>query len=156
MPLPQPEFQDAPERKLVGLSRDFTMQTRSEIPQLWNDFWSRKWDLPGNVDKACYGVSYAAQQDGRFSYAVALPAEPVPETLPEGACLVTLSAGRYAVFGKRGAAQEIPELFDAIFTRWLPQSGEKQREGAVFERYPNEEQATPDAMFFEVWVPIAG
>jgi len=76
--------------------------------------------------------------------------------MPEGACVVTLSAGRYAVFRKRGAVQEIPELFDAIFSDWLPHSGEVQREGAVVERYPYEEGGSLNEMAYEIWVPIVG
>ncbi|WP_169828884.1 GyrI-like domain-containing protein [Marinobacterium jannaschii] len=154
MVLPEPEFLEAPERRLVALSKQFTFDTRYEIPALWNDFWSRQWQLPGQEEQACYGVSYSVHPDGRFSYAVGLNIEPMPEDKPEGSCTVTLSAGRYAVFRKRGSAQEIPAMFDEIFTRWLPASGEKQREGAVFERYPYEEGCSPEDMNIEIWLPL--
>ena len=130
MPLPEPQLIDAEERQLVALSRDFTMATRNEIPAMWNDFWGRGWALPGTVDEACFGVSHSVFPDGRFSYAIGLHAEPVPADLPEGACLVTLSAGRYAMFRETGPVQQIPQMFDAIFTEWLPNSGHAQREGA--------------------------
>ena len=52
--------------------------------------------------------------------------------------------------------QEIPELFDAIFSDWLPHSGEVQREGAVVERYPYEEGGSLNEMAYEIWVPIVG
>ncbi len=39
----EPEFLEVQEKRLVALSRDYTMYTRNEIPQLWNDFWSRGW-----------------------------------------------------------------------------------------------------------------
>ena len=154
--LPDPEFLQAAERRLVALSREFTFETRHEIPALWNDFWSRDWPLNGAEEQAAYGVSYSVRADGVFSYAAGLNVDPVPEQLPEGACIVTLSAGRYAVFRNRGPVAEIPALFDAIFSQWLPASGETQREGAVFERYPYEDSASPESMTYEIWVPVVG
>lgn len=152
--VPEPEFLEAPEKQIVALSRDFDLNTRTKIPDLWNEFWSREWNLAGEEEHACYGASYAAHPDGRFSYAVGISIKPMPEQMPEGSCVVTLSAGRYAVFRKRGPAQEIPELFDSIFTHWFGNSGEKQRTGCVFERYPYEEGGSPDSMAYEIWVPI--
>ncbi len=152
----EPEFLEVQEKRLVALSRDYTMDTRNAIPQLWNDFWSRGWQFTGDEEQAAYGISYAMQPDGRFSYAAARNIAPVPEPLPEGACIVTLSAGRYAIFRNKGPVTEIPNLFDAIFSKWLPNSDQKQREGAVFERYPYDENASPELMAYEVWVPVEG
>lgn len=156
MILPEPEFLEAPERRLVALAREFNPETRKEMPDLWDDFWSREWNLPGEEEQACYGASYCAQPDGRVTYAVGLNIQPIPEVRPEGACIVTLSAGRYAVFRKRGSLREIPALFDAIFNEWLPNSGETQRAGAVFERYPYEKGNSLNSVAYEVWVPIEG
>ena len=152
----EPEFLEMPEKRLVALSRDFTIETRTDIPELWNDFWAKEWQFKGIEEQAAYGVSYSMQQDGRFSYAAGRSIDPVPEPLPEGACIVTLSAGRYAVFRAQSPVSEIPKLFDAIFSQWLPNSGEQQREGAVFERYPYDENASPESMVYEIWVPVAG
>ncbi|MGB0467096.1 MAG: GyrI-like domain-containing protein [Pontibacterium sp.] len=151
----EPEYLEAPERRLVALTREFSFDTRMQIPGLWNDFWSRQWDLPGEQEQAYFGASYSVQPDGRFTYAVGLSINPLPETRPEGTCVVTLSAGRYAVFRKRGPVQEIPALFDAIFSKWLPASGESQREGAVFERYPFDKDSSPESMLYEIWLPVA-
>jgi AraC family transcriptional regulator len=150
----EPEFLDVQEKRLVALSRDYTIDTRKDIPELWNDFWAREWKFKGIEEQAAYGVSYSVQPDGRFSYAAGRNIDPIPEPLPEGACIVTLSAGRYAVFRTQGAVTEIPTLFDAIFSQWLPNSGEKLREGAVFERYPYDENASPKSMVYEIWVPV--
>ena len=151
-----PEFVKTAEKRLVALSGEYTLETRGDIPGLWNDFWSREWQLEGDEEQAAYGVSYAMQSDGRFSYAAGRHVEPTPEQLPEGVCIVTLSPGQYAVFRNRGPVSELPMLFDTIFSQWLPNSGKTQREGAVFERYPYDDSASPDSMAYEIWVPIAG
>ena len=152
----EPEFTAAEEKRLVALSREFSMETRTDIPAMWHDFWSREWQFEGTEEAAAYGVSYSVQPDGSFSYAVGRNIVPTPEPLPEEACIVTLSAGRYAVFKHKGPVSELPTLFDAIFSQWLPDSGETQREGAVFERYPYDENASPESMIYEIWVPVAG
>ncbi|MEZ5658150.1 MAG: GyrI-like domain-containing protein [Burkholderiaceae bacterium] len=153
MPL-EPEFVDAPERTLVALSRDFTLETRGEIPALWQTFWGQDWQFEGAEEQAAYGVSYGVRPDGHFSYAAARHIEPTPSPLPDGACLVKLSAGRYAIFRNRGPVSDLPAMFDAIFEHWLPTSGQKQREGAVFERYSYDDDASPESMAYEIWVPI--
>ena len=150
----EPEFLETQEKGIVSLSREFTLETRKDIPLLWSEFWSREWHLIGGGEQAAYGVSYAMQPDGKFSYAVGLNFDAMPEPLPDGACIVTLLGGRYAVFRNRGSVTEIPSLFDEIFEKWLPGSGEKQREGAVFERYPYDDNASPESMTYEVWVPV--
>jgi len=77
--LPEPDLLNTLERRLVALSREFSLETRTEIPALWDDFWSRGWDLNGKEEKVCYGVSYSVHPDGRFSYAVGLNVEPMPD-----------------------------------------------------------------------------
>jgi len=151
----QPDLIDCPAKTLVALSREFTMDTRADIPPMWMDFWGREWVFDGEEEAAAFGVSYNVRPDGAFSYAIGRHITPTPASLPDGACTVTLSAGRYAVFRNTGPVSELPAYFDAIFTSWLPGSGETQREGAVFERYPYSDDASPERMQYEIWVPLA-
>lgn len=152
--IPTPEFVEAPEKQLVAISDEFTLDSRDQIPALWNRFWSAGWDIPGTEEPACFGVSYNMHCDGRFSYAAGVHITPVPQELPEGACIVTLSEGCYAVFRNRGPIYEIPRIFDAISRDWWPASGKKQRPGAVFERYPYEEGSSIESAPYELWFPI--
>ncbi len=112
-----PEFVERAEKPVVALSRDFTMSTRQEIPKLWEDYWSRDWNLGAEQEQASVSASYAVNPDGSFSYAVGIAVTPIPDPLPQDSCIVTLSAGRYAVFRDRGLVRGIPVLFDAVFSR---------------------------------------
>lgn len=38
MILPDPEYVTQPEVQLVAMTGEFTMDTRTEIPAMWNDF----------------------------------------------------------------------------------------------------------------------
>lgn len=150
----EPEFLTGEEKCLVALSGRFTPATRTDIPAMWHDFWSQNWQFQGYEEQAAYGVSYDVQPDGTFNYAIGRNIDPVPDSLPDKACTVVLSAGRYAVFRQHGPVTELPTLFDAIFSQWLPESGVFQREGAVFERYPYDDNASPESMKYEIWVPV--
>lgn len=77
-----------------------------------------------------------------------------PANLPQGACVITLVGGTYAVIRKRAPMHELPQLFDHLFQTWLPASDCQVAEGAVFERYPDDPEAPGDARLFEVWAPV--
>jgi len=154
MTLPEPDYLELPERLLVGVTREFSLDTRSEIPAFWEAFWARNWELAGEQEPACYGISHCVKPDGRFNYAIGLHFTPFPDERPEDSCVITLSAGRYAVFRKRGPVYEIPAMFDEIFGNWLPASGETQRDGAVYERYLFSDDCTMESMSYEIWVPV--
>lgn len=156
MKLPEPSFEVAEQRQLVALSGQYSMATRHEIPALWQTFWQQQWHFDGEEEAACFGASFALQPDEQFSYAVGVHVKPLPASLPEGTCVVTLSAGRYAVFRMRGPVEDIPAAFDAIFCQWLPAAGVELREGAVFERYPHEASDGTENMTYEIWVPVSG
>jgi len=150
---PDPEIGDFPERKIVALSRDFTMDTRNEIPALWNEFFGRQFNVESYVPGAMFGASYGWDGKGGFSYGVGVEAES-PANLPDGACVITLSAGTYAVFRQTGPVMQLPKLVDDIYCEWLPKSGFKTRDGAMFERYPDGPDNTPDNMSYEIWAPV--
>lgn len=159
LPLPPPEFVDAPARCFVGLSERFTMQTRDRIPALYERFFQAQICPEHAQCGALYGLSYNASPEG-LDYAVAVEVGG-NGTVPEGACRLATPAGRYAVFRHRGPVMEIPQMLDAILSRWLPEAEVDQREGAVFERYPED----PDCdgadggdmvMRYEIWLPVTG
>lgn len=68
--------------------------------------------------------------------------------------MITLSAGEYAVLRAFGPVADLPARFDWIFSTWLPQADVAQREGAVFEFYPEDARNGPDGIAYEIWVPV--
>ncbi len=149
-----PEFVEMPERYVVALAKDFTMANRHEIPKLWGQLWQHDFDVDGlNRDEA-FGVSYGQTEDGGFSYGAGYEVLS-NDVKPKGGCIITLSAGRYARFAKRVPFAEIPAHFDWVFCDWLPASGCIIREGAVFEVYPEDPEATEEARMIQVWLPIS-
>lgn len=150
-----PEIENRPEAFVVGTVGDYTMETRHTIPAQWEAFFQAGYEIGNAVPGAMYGVSYGADGAGAFRYGVGVAVSARPDTLPEGTCAITLSAGDYAVLRAFGPVAELPESFDWMFSTWLPGSGRQIREGAVFERYPDDSRNGPDGMAYEIWVPVA-
>jgi AraC family transcriptional regulator len=76
---------------------------------------------------------------------------------PEGEVgIQTINGGRYAVFLHKGPYDRLGETYKAIFTQWLPLSGEKLRDVPCFEIYLNRDprRTKPENLRTEIHVPI--
>ena len=150
---PEPEIVESPERKIVALAGDFDMETRGEIPKLWAELWGREFEVENQVSLTPFGVSFGHGQGTNFRYGAGYEADP-PANLPDGATVITLRAGTYAVFSRRAPISTLPALFDHIFQTWIPASDYALDEGAIFERYPADSGAEGDARLYEIWAPV--
>lgn len=68
----------------------------------------------------------------------------------------TIAGGRYAVFLHKGAYENFNQTYQAIYSGWLPQSGEKLRGVLGFERYLNRDprRTKPENLRTEIFIPI--
>jgi AraC family transcriptional regulator len=149
-----PEIVTAPARTVVGTAKDYTMETRGGIPAQWQSYFDAGLEVANMLPGAMFGVSFDMDGDGGFRYAVAIEVASEPAELPEGTCVMTLSAGDHAVLRRFGPVSKLPEDFERMFRDWLPGSDFVQREGAVFEVYPHDPRNGPDGMAYEIWVPV--
>jgi len=149
------EIVDRPATLIVGVARDFTMETRHTIPVLWSTFFEGGYDIPDQADAAMYGVSFNQDGAGGFRYGVGMAVEKAPDEMAEGLCTMELSAGPHAVLRAFGPVTELPQQFDRMFSSWLPSSNYEIRIGAVFERYPQDARNNREAMAYEIWVPVS-
>jgi len=150
------EIVERPATLIAGIAGDFTMDTRQEIPKLWHAFFSAGYEIPERNEAAMYGVSFSMDGKGGFRYGVGVSVTKEPAKMGERMCMMHLSEGPHAVLRAFGSVTELPAKFDHMFGKWLPSSGHTQREGAVFERYPEDERNGPEAMAYEIWVPVNG
>jgi len=142
------------ERRVVALAGDFTMANRNQIPQLWTTYFQAGAEIEAAVEGAMYGVSFGADGHGNFRYGVGVEVSAEPLSLPDGFCLISLSAGDYAVLRAFGPVTKLPAMFDGLFERWIPENGFVPAPGAVFERYPSSDRNGPEAMEYEIWAPV--
>ncbi|MAM61809.1 GyrI-like domain-containing protein [Maritimibacter sp. UBA3975] len=152
--LPNAAIVESREKLIIGLAGDYTMESRDTIPALYEKFFTLKDGIKHKVSDVLYGISMEARADGSFRYGVGIEVEEA-EDLPEGTCEMHLVGGDYVVFSQRTAISELPARFDAVFSDWLPNSDFVQRDGAVFECYPDDDSPEPGKMLYEIWVPVA-
>lgn len=154
MNLPEPEIGEMPARTAVVMARDFTVAQRGEIPGFYDEYWKRFDDLGDLKHQVVCGISFNMDGQGAFRYGIGVIPHEVPETLPEGFETVALHAGTYAIFRTFGPPMLLPEMFDAIYEKWLPNSGYDAHGAPVIERYPEDPRYGPDGMAMEIWAPI--
>ncbi|MHA6265241.1 GyrI-like domain-containing protein [uncultured Aliiroseovarius sp.] len=148
------EVLDAPARTIAGTVKSYDMQSRATIPAQWQAFYDAGPQFEHGVEGAMFGVSFDADATGAFRYAVGREVSDRSATLASGLSYVDLSEGRYAVRRAFGPMKELPQVFDLVFTKDLPAKGLQPREGACFERYPDDPRNSADAMAYEIWVPV--
>jgi AraC family transcriptional regulator len=67
----------------------------------------------------------------------------------------TIEGGKYAVFLYIGSYEHLGAVYDTIYAKWLPESGEKLRNYHCFEKYiSNPNQTPPEKRKTEIYVPI--
>lgn len=152
--LPEPTIVRTDGQTFVGLADDFDMARRAEIPALYARFFAARDKIEGARPGAIYVLSFDARPDGRFRYAVAIEVD-LPGAMPEGFSVLQAGAGAYADFRQRTPIGDLPRRFDAVFGHWLPASGYALRDGAVFERYPDDDAPEAGRMLYEIWLPVA-
>jgi AraC family transcriptional regulator len=76
--------------------------------------------------------------------------------LPEGLTAHQIPAGRYARLSHIGSYEGLPNAWGRLMGEWLPQSGERVREGAPLEIYRNDPSRTaPEELHTDLCIPLA-
>jgi AraC family transcriptional regulator len=148
-----PRFEDRRAMTIAGYGGKFTLETRHTIGDLWHRFAPMVGKVPGQVGHCSYGVSYAGSANGSFSYLAGVEVGN-PEGLPEDFTHLAIPAGRYAVFNHLGTVTKLPETFEAIYRKWLPETGLKAAHAPCFERYTEEYDPRTQTGGTEVWIPL--
>jgi AraC family transcriptional regulator len=67
----------------------------------------------------------------------------------------TIEGGKYAMFLYQGSYAHLGAVYDAIYGKWLPESGVQLRDYHCFEKYINNPDNTPpEKLKTEIYVPI--
>ncbi|WP_390566150.1 GyrI-like domain-containing protein [Zavarzinella formosa] len=153
MGLETPRFENGRAFQIAGLSGHYTQDTRKQIPDLWCKFIPHVGKIPGQVSGETYGVCWNFQPECTFDYLAGVEI-PAGGQLPTGFTQVQIPAGRYVVIPFSGHVSKITELFDTIWTKWLPESGLKTADTPVFERYTEKFNTTTLSDGIEIWIPL--
>jgi AraC family transcriptional regulator len=67
----------------------------------------------------------------------------------------TIEGSKYAMFLYTGSYEHLRAVYDTIYTKWLPESGQKLRDCPCFEKYINNPSNTPvEKLKTEIYVPV--
>lgn len=151
--LEPPRFETGRAMLFAGFNETYTFERRVNIPKQWERFAPHIGKVPGQIGKVSYGVCWNYVPGKGFDYMSAVEAEHA-RNLPDGFTSLEVAPQRYAVFTHAGHFSEIPKTIEAIWSKWLPNSGHEAAESPAFERY--DETFCPDtgAGGIEVWVPL--
>lgn len=151
--LDPPRFENCRELLIAGPNATYTFESRGNIPAQWHSFAQHLGKIPGQVGKDAYGVCWNYKPGQGFDY---LTGVEVGNTagLPAGFSHVRLPAARYAVFAHQKHVSLIPQTIEAIWQKWLPNSGHEVTGAPSFERYTPEFNPQSGMGGTEIWLPI--
>ncbi len=151
--LEPPRFENGKELSIAGFNASYTFETRANIPAQWTRFAPHIGRIPGQVGTTAYGVCSNYKPDGGFDYLSGVEVGNVAG-LPNEFSHIRLSPQRYAVFTHRKHVSSIAETLEAIWKKWLPNSGRQAAEAPSFERYGERFDPRTGMGGFEIWLPV--
>jgi len=153
--LDPPRFENGKALLIAGLGARYSCESLAGIPGQWQRFAPHIGHLPGQVGRTAYGVCCNGDDAGSIDYVCGVEVRDFAELPPEFTRL-RLAARRYAVFRHRDHVSTIRGSFNAIFSRWLPESGHELADAPDFERYGDDFDPETGRGGVEIWVPIKG
>jgi AraC family transcriptional regulator len=152
--LAPPTIETMPERRIVGLSRRYDMETRSAIPAQWAAYNEDDTPPEGWVPDRWYGIisGFSAAGD-MFDYLCGVEV-PRPGPLPVGQTVIVVPPGRYARFASRDHISTMSAVWMEIYSNWLGQDGLRPRQAPSLEYYPVEFDGRTGEGGFEIWLPV--
>ncbi len=150
---PQPRYERASPLDIVGLPKNFTSETRDQIPALWERFTKWIGHVPHQVSNVAYGV-IRNNDKGRGFYYMAGVAVSATTAVPDDLRLVHLPEQNYAVFTHPGHVSNLFQTMCAIYTQWVPGAGDVLADSACFERYGEDFDPRSGLGTIEIWLPL--
>lgn len=155
--LPAPVIREDGPLLLAGLREFRTFDERGGIPDQWRRFAPHLGAIPGEIAGTAYGACFqpASGAEG-FDYMTCAAVSSL-DSLPEELSGARLARHRYAAFAHKDHVSTIGATCAAIFSDWLPNSGEKASEGPLFllEVYTSGFDPLTGFGGMEVWLPLA-
>jgi AraC family transcriptional regulator len=149
----QPSFVHSEPLDIVGLPKNFTGETRDQIPLLWERF--AKWigHVPHQIGNVTFGVIRNNDKGRGFYYLAGVAVNSVA-AVPDDLRLVRLPEQDYAVFTHRGHVSQLFETMCAIYTQWAPNAGDILADAPCLERYTEEFDPRTGHGPIEIWLPV--
>ncbi|WP_422929072.1 AraC family transcriptional regulator [Singulisphaera sp. PoT] len=148
-----PTLEERPPMLLAGLIERYQCQAPGGIPDQWRRFAPQIGRVPGQADRDSFGASTNFDADGNFDYMCGVRVSSLDD-LPLGLKGLSIPAQTYAIFRDKGHIAGIRAVYEAIWRKWIPESGHKAAEAPTLERYTPEFDPATGLGGYEIWVPI--
>lgn len=131
--------------------------SQESVPQLWQGFWDRYWELGIDVQGSCIAV--ATPVDGSdnppmFVNYLAGVEVPLDLRLPDGFVDEYVPAGRYVHYTHQGPFELLDQSFQHAYLEWLPKSGLSIRQGHHLELYTPKCDISKTDGEMEILIPV--
>jgi AraC family transcriptional regulator len=151
----QPKIVERQAFHVVGMTQRFTPGKIDGIPALWDRFILRAGEIEGIVPGVHYGIGADDRRPGDpgFLYTAGAGVTSLGP-VPEGMNVITVPAGRYAVFTHRGPVTHFAKTIVSVWNHWLPASGHKARHAPDFECYDARFKMNSPDSEVDLYIPI--
>jgi AraC family transcriptional regulator len=151
--LAPPRFENGRTLLIAGLSQHYRCDSKEGIPAQWQRFTPYIGNIRTQVGNVAYGVCINADDAGNFEYLCGVEVSSF-DGVPDELSRVRIPARRYAVFEHRDHVSTIRGSFNAIWAKWLPESGFEIAEAPDFERYDERFDPRTGNGGVEIWIPL--
>lgn len=152
-----PRFENIQALLIAGLRKRYSPGEMNGLPKQWKLFAPYIGKIPGQITRTTYGVCWQAADNESIEYLAGVEVSGFAG-LPSDFTVVSFPAAKYAVFPHRNHVLKLSETVDAIFRKWLPESGCEAASNvetpAFFERYSEQFDPQTGMGGMEVWVPL--
>lgn len=153
-----PEVKLLKEKNLVGIHSTMSL-TENKTAELWRNFMPRRKEIQSTIGKDLYSLqeydpNYFINFDVKtpFEKWACVEVEDL-NSIPEKMSALVLRGGLYAVFLYKGLSTNT-EIFNYIFSKWLPESeytlDHRPHFELLGEKYKNNDPNSEE----EIWIPI--
>jgi AraC family transcriptional regulator len=157
--LAEPRFEHRKAILMAGTRVHYTSETMNNIPAHWERFAKHIGKVPHEVGRAAYGVGFNfVKTPFGFDYMCAVEISAAGQ-LPGDFTTAEIPAQRYAIFRHDGHVSRIRDTIDAIWNKWLPNSGHRAVVGQpekpyMIERYGEGFDPQAGMGDLELWIPL--
>jgi AraC family transcriptional regulator len=155
--LPEPRFENGKAMLMAGTRVHYTSETMNDIPPQWEKFAKHIGKVPNEVGRAAYGVGFNfVKTPFGFDYMCAVEISAAGQ-FPSDFTTAEIPAQRYAIFRHEAHVSKIRDTIDAIWNRWLPNSGHigHPEKPYMIERYGEGFDPQKGMGDIELWIPLA-
>ena len=147
-------FENGKQLLIAGLAERYTWETSKAIPAQWQRFVPYLSNMPRQVGKATFGVSYNGDDEGNFDYIAGTEVADFSDLPAALRAALRLGPRKYAVFAHREHISAIRRSVNTIWNKWLPDSGHEVADAPSFERFGEAFDFQTGMGGFEIWIPI--